>query len=78
MPGSMAAAAAASFLHARLAERTGVPTGAYRMVPDVALVADPNTGGYLIFNGQLVHRRGHKLGRADLGRVLRDDQSGTG
>ena len=31
----------------------GVPAVAYRMVPDVALVADINTGGYLIFNGQL-------------------------
>ena len=31
----------------------GVPAGANRLVPDVALVADPNTGGYLIFNGQL-------------------------
>jgi kumamolisin len=31
----------------------GVPTGATRLVPDVALVADINTGGYLIFNGQL-------------------------
>jgi len=32
---------------------TGVPAGAYRLVPDVALVADPNTGGYLILGGQL-------------------------
>jgi kumamolisin len=32
---------------------TGVPTGAFRLVPDVALVADPNTGGYLILNGQV-------------------------
>ena len=31
----------------------GVPPGTYRTVPDVALVADPNTGGYLILNGQL-------------------------
>ena len=30
----------------------GVPAGAYRTVPDVALVADLNTGGYLVFNGQ--------------------------
>jgi kumamolisin len=30
---------------------TGVPTGAKRLVPDVALVADPNTGGYLVLNG---------------------------
>jgi kumamolisin len=30
---------------------TGVPTGTKRVVPDVALVADPNTGGYLILNG---------------------------
>ena len=31
---------------------TGVPTGANRLVPDVALVADVNTGGYLILNSQ--------------------------
>jgi kumamolisin len=30
----------------------GVPSGTFRLVPDVALVADLNTGGYLIFNGQ--------------------------
>jgi kumamolisin len=30
---------------------TGVPTGGFRLVPDVALVADPNTGGYLVLNG---------------------------
>jgi kumamolisin len=32
---------------------TGVPPGAYRTVPDVALVADLNTGGYLFFNGRV-------------------------
>jgi len=31
----------------------GIPAGAYRTVPDVALVADLNTGGYLIFDGQV-------------------------
>ena len=31
----------------------GVPAGSYRLVPDVALVADLNTGGFLILNGQL-------------------------
>jgi kumamolisin len=31
----------------------GIPAGNYRTVPDVASVADPNTGGYLIFDGQL-------------------------
>jgi kumamolisin len=31
----------------------GVPAINSRMVPDIALVADLNTGGYLIFNGQL-------------------------
>jgi kumamolisin len=31
----------------------GVPTGNFRCVPDVASVADPNTGGYLILDGQL-------------------------
>jgi kumamolisin len=31
----------------------GVPSGSFRLVPDVALVADLSTGGYLIFNGQL-------------------------
>jgi kumamolisin len=31
---------------------TGVPSGSTRLVPDVAMVADQNTGGYLIFNGQ--------------------------
>jgi kumamolisin len=32
---------------------SGVPTGTFRTVPDVALVADLNTGGYLIFTGHL-------------------------
>jgi kumamolisin len=31
----------------------GVPQSAYRQVPDVALVADINTGGYLVLNGQV-------------------------
>jgi hypothetical protein len=31
----------------------GLPAGSGRLVPDVALVADLNTGGYLILNGQL-------------------------
>jgi kumamolisin len=30
---------------------TGVPSGTTRLVPDVASVADPNTGGFLILNG---------------------------
>ncbi|MBV8225355.1 MAG: hypothetical protein JO232_09225, partial [Verrucomicrobia bacterium] len=29
----------------------GMPTGSQRLVPDVAFVADRNTGGYLILNG---------------------------
>jgi kumamolisin len=33
---------------------TGVPSGGTRLVPDVALAADPNTGAYLILNGQLI------------------------
>jgi kumamolisin len=43
----------ASQIFARPSWQTGagVPAGAYRMVPDVALVADLNTGGYLILNG---------------------------
>jgi kumamolisin len=31
----------------------GVPTGTFRTVPDVALVADLSTGGYLVLNGQV-------------------------
>jgi subtilase family serine protease len=31
----------------------GVPAGTFRLVPDVPAVADLNTGGYLIFSGQL-------------------------
>jgi kumamolisin len=31
----------------------GVPTGAFRLIPDVALVADPNTGAYLVLDGQV-------------------------
>lgn len=31
----------------------GVPVGSFRTVPDVALVADLNTGGYLVLNGQV-------------------------
>jgi kumamolisin len=30
----------------------GIPAGGFRLVPDVALVADLNTGGYLILGGQ--------------------------
>jgi kumamolisin len=33
---------------------TGVPSGATRLVPDVSLAADPNTGAFLILNGQLI------------------------
>jgi FG-GAP-like repeat len=40
----------------------GVPPGAYRTVPDVALVADLNTGGYLILNGQVYTVGGTSLG----------------
>jgi kumamolisin len=32
----------------------GVPAGAHRLVPDVALAADPDNGAYLVLNGQLV------------------------
>jgi hypothetical protein len=31
----------------------GMPAGTKRLVPDVALVADPNTGGYLVLNGSI-------------------------
>ncbi|HEY0794083.1 MAG TPA: FG-GAP-like repeat-containing protein [Chthoniobacterales bacterium] len=31
---------------------TGVPSGSKRLVPDMALVADPTTGGYLVLNNQ--------------------------
>jgi kumamolisin len=31
----------------------GVPSGTFRLVPDVALNADLNTGGYLVLNGQV-------------------------
>ena len=41
------------FARPRWQNGAGVPAGANRLVPDVALVADLNTGGYLIFNGQL-------------------------
>jgi kumamolisin len=40
----------------------GVPAGAYRTVPDVALVADPNTGGYLVLNGQVWYVGGTSWG----------------
>jgi kumamolisin len=33
---------------------SGIPTGSTRLVPDVALAADPNNGAYLILNGQLL------------------------
>ncbi len=33
---------------------TGVPHGTQRLVPDVSLAADPNTGAYLIFHGHAV------------------------
>jgi len=32
----------------------GVPAGNFRAVPDVASVADPDTGGYVILDGQLL------------------------
>ncbi len=41
---------------------TGVPPGAYRLVPDVALTADPNNGAYLIFNGGLIQIGGTSWG----------------
>jgi kumamolisin len=33
---------------------SGIPAGSTRLVPDVALAADPNNGAYLILNGQLL------------------------
>lgn len=30
----------------------GVPAGNYRLVPDVSMAADPNTGAFLVLNGQ--------------------------
>jgi kumamolisin len=44
-----------SAIFARPAWQTGpgVPVGSNRLVPDAALVADLDTGGYLILNGQL-------------------------
>jgi kumamolisin len=30
----------------------GIPVGSERLVPDVSLVADPNTGAFLVFQGQ--------------------------
>ncbi len=40
----------------------GVPPGTFRTVPDVALPADINTGGYLVFNGQLYEVGGTSWG----------------
>lgn len=34
---------------------TGVPSGSFRLVPDVALAADLNTGGLLVFQGHLYY-----------------------
>ncbi len=33
---------------------TGVPTGTMRLVPDVSLTGDPDTGCYVVLNGQVV------------------------
>jgi len=40
----------------------GVTAGANRLVPDVALTADPNYGAYLILNGQLIQIGGTSWG----------------
>jgi kumamolisin len=40
----------------------GVPPGTNRLVPDVALTADPNYGGYLILHGQLIQIGGTSWG----------------
>jgi hypothetical protein len=40
---------------------TGVPAGSMRCVPDVALVADPNTGAYVYFNNQALQYGGTSL-----------------
>jgi kumamolisin len=37
---------------------TGVPSGSNRLVPDAALAADPNTGGYLILHNALYQAGG--------------------
>jgi kumamolisin len=39
----------------------GVPAGTQRMVPDVSLVADPNTGALVVLNGQGVQIGGTSL-----------------
>ena len=40
----------------------GVPAGTMRLVPDVALVADPNTGAYVYFGGSVQTYGGTSLG----------------
>ena len=51
--GWSASGGGASVRVARPAWQTGngVPNGAFRLVPDVSAVADPQTGAFLVFNG---------------------------
>ncbi len=50
---------------------TGVPTGTERLVPDVSLVADPDTGALHHLPGQYAADRRNELERSGLGSFLR-------
>ena len=55
---------------------TGVPAGGTRLVPDVALAADPTTGAYLFFQGRPIQVGGTSWSAPSLGGYLRSDQPG--
>ena len=50
--GWTASGGGTSSIFPRPSWQTGVPAGTQRLVPDVALAADPNTGAFLVLHGQ--------------------------
>jgi kumamolisin len=56
---------------------SGVPSGRGRLVPDVSLAADPNTGALGDLQRPRAADRRHELERARLGGLLRADQRGA-
>jgi hypothetical protein len=59
-----------------VAEGPGIPLQGKRLVPDVALVADSDTGALIVLDGADVG--GDELERARVGRVLGPDQREPG
>jgi subtilase family serine protease len=62
----MGAEGAASFARPSWQAGAGVPADTNRLVTEVALAADLNTGGYFILNGQLYMVGGYQVASSEI------------